>query len=291
SFTTPAYLGQIIDAADLPASVRDFWCTQQKDLQEMWKRIHEVVPRIPHEKFLWAWHVVNTRCIYVENKPHPSIDNSAGDTLAVIPFVDMLNHEPLAKGIAMFDRYSNTYIVRASHCVLEDEQVTVCYGPHDNARLWMEYGFTLPDNPNGKVLLEHALFIALAKKVGVNVSPLHEEALREAGLPCSLYLSDEGPSWALRVNMKILMLSPSDIKRWREIVYTERPRPASLCSLDDEELELDEQEMAELRTLEQIISELRQAVASRMNAAPQETQWIWKEQLVIVDVVLSSFRK
>ncbi|KHJ75498.1 hypothetical protein OESDEN_24886 [Oesophagostomum dentatum] len=105
-------------------------------------------------------------------------------TLAVIPFVDMLNHEPLARGIAMFDRYSNTYIVRASHCVLEDEQVTVCYGPHDNARLSMEYGFTLPDNPNGKVF---ALFIALAKKVGVNVSLLHEEALREAGLPCVNY--------------------------------------------------------------------------------------------------------
>ncbi|KHJ84369.1 hypothetical protein OESDEN_15919 [Oesophagostomum dentatum] len=68
--------------------------------------------------------------------------------------------------------------------------------------------------------------------------------------------------------MKILMLSPSDIKRWREIVYTDRTRPASLYSLDEEELQLDEQEMAELRTLEQILSELRQAIASRMNAVP-----------------------
>ncbi|KHJ76995.1 30S ribosomal protein S17 domain protein [Oesophagostomum dentatum] len=64
------------------------------------------------------------------------------------------------------------------------------------------------------------------------------------------------------------MLSPSDIKRWREIVYIERTRPASLYSLDDEELQHDEQEMVELRTLEQMISELRQIIASRMNAVP-----------------------
>lgn len=42
--------------------------------------------------FLWAWHVVNTRCIYRENKPHPLIDNSQGDSLAIVPLIDMLNH-------------------------------------------------------------------------------------------------------------------------------------------------------------------------------------------------------
>ncbi|KIH52536.1 hypothetical protein ANCDUO_17362 [Ancylostoma duodenale] len=78
SFTTPAYLGESIDAADLPLSVRDYWRTQQRDLVEMWKKIHDAFPQITHKVFLWAWHVVNTRCIYEENKPHPSIDNSAG---------------------------------------------------------------------------------------------------------------------------------------------------------------------------------------------------------------------
>ncbi|CAJ0595843.1 unnamed protein product [Cylicocyclus nassatus] len=290
TFTTPAFLGETISAENLPSSVREYWCTQQKDLQEMWKRIHSILPKVTHETFLWAWHVVNTRCIYVENKPHPVIDNSAGDTLAVIPFVDMLNHDPQAQGMAMFDRYSKTYMVRASHCVLEDQQVTVCYGPHDNARLWMEYGFTLPNNPNGKVVIEHALFIALAKKVGVVVTSLHEEALQEAALPCTLYLSDEGPSWALRVNMKILMLSLPELKRWREIVYTDEPRTRSISSLEDD-CELDEEELNEFKTLERILNELRKAIASKMESVPQQTQWIWKEQLAVVDVVLSSFSR
>ncbi|KAK6725522.1 hypothetical protein RB195_004069 [Necator americanus] len=291
SFTTPAYLGETVNAADLPLSVRDYWCTQQKELQEMWKRIHEVVPQVTYKTFLWAWHVVNTRCIYVENKPHPSIDNSSGDTLAVIPFVDMLNHDPQAQGIGMYDRYSNMYIVRAAHCVLEDQEVTVCYGPHDNARLWMEYGFTLPNNPNGKVALEHALFVALAKKVGIHVSPLHEKALQDAGLPCTLYLSDDGPSWALRVNMKILMLSSSNIKRWRELIYAEKPHMTSLYSSNDDESEVDENESAERETLQRIISELKQAITQKSNSVPQNTKWIWKEQLMIVDAVLSSFNR
>ncbi|PIO69050.1 hypothetical protein TELCIR_09144 [Teladorsagia circumcincta] len=95
----------------------------------------------------------------------------------------MLNHDPSGQCLATFERYSKKYVVRASHYVLENQEVTVCYGPHDNARLWVEYGFTLPNNPNGKVPMEHDLFIALAEKVGVTVSSAHEQALKDAGLP------------------------------------------------------------------------------------------------------------
>lgn len=44
------------------------------------------------DHFLWAWHIVNTRCIYRDNKPHPLIDNTEGDSLAIVPLIDMLNH-------------------------------------------------------------------------------------------------------------------------------------------------------------------------------------------------------
>lgn len=49
-------------------------------------------------------------------------------------------------------------------------------------------------------------------------------------------------------------------------MYVEKPGAASLCSSDDEESEVDEQELAERRMLERIISELRQAVVARMNS-------------------------
>ncbi|VDM61507.1 unnamed protein product [Angiostrongylus costaricensis] len=276
SFTTPSYMNKYIDPVNLPLSARQYWCIQQKDLQEIWKRL---VPEISHKKFLWAWNVVNTRCIYVENKPHVKVDNSAGDTLAVVPFVDMLNHDPCAKGLAGFDSYSNKYIVRSTHCVLEDEEVTVCYGAHDNARLWMEYGFTLPNNPNGRVTIETALFIALAKSVGVTVSSQHEEVLHTAGLPCSLYLSDEGPSWALRTNSdRLLATSCSSRIRWRELIYGS----SALHTTADRDSEVDFKETSERQLLEKIIIELKQAVT-----APEDTKWIWQEQLATIDATLS----
>ncbi|KAJ1346514.1 hypothetical protein KIN20_001322 [Parelaphostrongylus tenuis] len=286
SFTTPSYMKKYIDPVDLPLSARKYWCDQQKELQESWKRIHEVVPEIPYEKFLWAWHVVNTRCIYMENKSHVKVDNSAGDTLAVIPFVDMLNHDPSAKGLAGYDSYSNKYIVRSTHCIMEDEEVTVCYGAHDNARLWMEYGFTLPSNPNGKVIIEIDQFISLANNIGLTVSSQHKHVLHSAGLPCTLYLSDEGPSWALRTNAKILMLSLSDMKRWRELIYTSLPSDRT----NESNLEKDDvKDTVECQALEKIILELKQAVTAGLSKAPQDLKWIWQEQLMIIDATLSYF--
>ena len=39
-------------------------------------KIQSILPTIPHERLLWAWHVVNTRCVYNENRHHPKLDNS-----------------------------------------------------------------------------------------------------------------------------------------------------------------------------------------------------------------------
>uniref|UniRef100_A0A0K0DM60 SET domain-containing protein n=1 Tax=Angiostrongylus cantonensis TaxID=6313 RepID=A0A0K0DM60_ANGCA len=203
-------------------------------------------------------------------------------------FCKYLNIATDFKGLAGLDSYSNKYIVRSTHCVLEDEEVTVCYGAHDNARLWMEYGFTLPNNPNGRVIIEIALFIALAKSVGVAVSSQHEEVLSTAGLPCSLYLSDEGPSWALRTNFhRLQATSCSCRKRWSEFVYGS----SALYTTADRDAEVDLKETNERQLLEKIIIELKQAVTAKLTAvcAPEDIKWIWQEQLMIIDATLSYF--
>ena len=41
----------------------------------------------------WAWHLVNTRCIFYESAEHALVDSATGgDTIAVIPMLDFLNH-------------------------------------------------------------------------------------------------------------------------------------------------------------------------------------------------------
>lgn len=48
--------------------------------------------------FRWAWSCVNSRCIYKENpSPSPLLNNAEGDTVALAPFLDMLNHSAKAK--------------------------------------------------------------------------------------------------------------------------------------------------------------------------------------------------
>jgi hypothetical protein len=66
--------------------------------------------------------------------------------------VDLMNHSPNAQAVAYYDKTSQQYAVSADYgCVGEGEEVFVCYGPHDNARLWLEYGFTLPGNVFNRV--------------------------------------------------------------------------------------------------------------------------------------------
>jgi hypothetical protein len=52
----------------------------------------------------------------------------------------------------MFDRKSHSYIVRAEHrTLMAGQQLFVCYGAHDNAQLWIEYGFRVDENPFNRV--------------------------------------------------------------------------------------------------------------------------------------------
>lgn len=47
--------------------------------------------------FLWAWCTVNTRCIYKPNNSNEIYNNSEGDSIALVPFLDMINHSPEPK--------------------------------------------------------------------------------------------------------------------------------------------------------------------------------------------------
>ncbi|KHN84936.1 SET domain-containing protein 4 [Toxocara canis] len=156
TFSTPAFTESTLNADCLPPSVRNLWVNQQTELKTMFEKMCCLLTSTPSwERFLWAWHVVNTRCIFVENRPHPLVDNSNGDTIAVIPLVDMLNHSTNNQGLALWDSVNGCYKVIATRVVLEGDQLFVCYGGHSNGRLWIDYGFTLPENIYNKVNIDY----------------------------------------------------------------------------------------------------------------------------------------
>ncbi|GMS99699.1 hypothetical protein PENTCL1PPCAC_21874 [Pristionchus entomophagus] len=297
SFDTPVAQGLGLREEDLPLSVRRFWQQQREELESIRGRLPSLLSTpIDDNRLLWAWHVVNTRCIFVENAPHPLIDSSTvDDTIAVIPFVDMLNHSPEASCVAELDKRNGKYVVRLNKAIPEGAELHVCYGPHDNGRLWVEYGFRLEENPFTKVLMPTDLLLALAKKAGISIDIHHQNAVEEAALSSTLYTSDEGPSWAFRTNVRVLNMEHREIGKWRDIVYSEGKRRHRKRAVEEgEELSSDEEEprmdektrerlIKESKTIERILGELMKAVEGRTKQVASIAQFLWKEQCELIE--------
>uniref|UniRef100_A0A914V9Z4 SET domain-containing protein n=1 Tax=Plectus sambesii TaxID=2011161 RepID=A0A914V9Z4_9BILA len=102
TFSTPAVVCPDLAAEALPKAAQPLLHSQREELVQIYDKLAKVSNEftdepLSKERFLWAWHVVNTRCIYVENKHDPALDNSHGDTIVIVPFVDLLNHAPDAQ--------------------------------------------------------------------------------------------------------------------------------------------------------------------------------------------------
>lgn len=119
---------------------------------------------------LWAWLIVNTRCVSFDiGKKHHA------ENIVLAPAFDMANHSPKSKVMAMVTPHTLTMYSpsrwqaispltkRPSDssppsspsgssikppCIRQGEEITFTYGPHSNATLFTEYGFiTSEHNP------------------------------------------------------------------------------------------------------------------------------------------------
>lgn len=191
SFTTPLATG--FDAALLPTQPRQLYEKQLSEVETMSSKLKTFIPNLDDSLFLWAWHVVNTRCIFYDNaansKKSELIDTTAGDSIAVIPLMDMLNHDPVANCLPGFDKYSQRYRVTiGERMVMEDEQLYVCYGQHDNAKLWVEYGFRLPKNLFNHIPINLDLLLAVLQKIGFKSQSVNIDVAKEADFPWFVFI-------------------------------------------------------------------------------------------------------
>lgn len=84
----------------------------------------------------WAWASVNTRCLYW---------NEGG--MALVPVIDYLNHTcDKADGLDVGSNAQGFY-AKTQRSYKAGEEVSFCYGPHENACLMVHYGFYVEDNP------------------------------------------------------------------------------------------------------------------------------------------------
>ncbi|XP_060518712.1 SET domain-containing protein 4 [Cylas formicarius] len=106
---------------------------------------------IKENLFRWAYVLVNTRAVYVDPQLFKSLNTfklSNAPSMALCPFLDMLNHDHLAETDVMIYKQQGRlfYELVTLKSYEKYEQIFIPYGAHSNEKLLMEYGFFLPDN-------------------------------------------------------------------------------------------------------------------------------------------------
>ncbi len=172
----------------------------------------------------WAWFAVNTRSVYFSGEEGKGEGESGeapreGDRLALAPLLDMFNHSPLASVTAGVDLRGagggrSVYQIVVNAPVSRHREVFINYGPHDNVRLALEYGFAVPGNPHDSVPL------TLQELSGRTKAPPAAAALdvvERAGLAEKMGVTSAGLSWSALACLHVLLLEDGQLSKWHEV--------------------------------------------------------------------------
>ncbi|XP_052859937.1 SET domain-containing protein 4 [Anopheles cruzii] len=137
-------------------------------LHSQWQGVFEL------ERFKWAFFAVNTRSVYVDPEVTRMINSflpagtlfedllSDDPSMALAPLLDFFNHHARTQtksGLSLTTRQVQHrlskgkpldlwYTLRTHAAHPAGRQIFIDYGTHNNTSLLLEYGFTVPDNPD-----------------------------------------------------------------------------------------------------------------------------------------------
>ncbi|XP_035171632.1 SET domain-containing protein 4 [Oxyura jamaicensis] len=164
----------------------------------------------------WAWCTINTRTIYMKH-PQRECFSLEPDVYALAPYLDLLNHSPNVQVKAAFNEQTRSYEIRTNSQCKKYEEVFICYGPHDNQRLLLEYGFVAIDNPHSTVYVSSDIllkyFPPLDKQRHAKLSILKDHDFLQ-----NLTFGWDGPSWRLLTALKLLSLGADEFTCWRRVL-------------------------------------------------------------------------
>ncbi|KAL5010710.1 hypothetical protein ScPMuIL_013015 [Solemya velum] len=227
SFTTPAYFTDT-DLQLLPTAVFQRAVQLNQKLCVFYQQIidfsdtywPESVEIFTFEAFRRAWYTVNSRSVYMEIGKSEFV-RGVENNLALAPFLDLLNHSTQAQITAGYDRESKTYQIRTLVPYRRYEQVFISYGPADNHKLLLEYGFILPNNPHDVFNFTFDDLEILLRVFDVQFWDKKSEIIRQKHLILNLSCSDEGLSWRLATALQILAMDWQELQQWRGAMHQE----------------------------------------------------------------------
>uniref|UniRef100_I3ML59 SET domain-containing protein 4 n=2 Tax=Ictidomys tridecemlineatus TaxID=43179 RepID=I3ML59_ICTTR len=172
-----------------------------------------------YSALLWAWCTVNTRAVYLRPRKQECL-SAEPDTCALAPYLDLLNHSPHVQVNAAFNEKTRCYEIRTASGCRKHEEVFICYGPHDNQRLLLEYGFVSPCNPHACVYVSRDTLVkylpSTDKQMNKKISILKDHGFIE-----NLTFGWDGPSWRLLTALKLLCLEAEKFTCWKKVLLGE----------------------------------------------------------------------
>lgn len=122
------------------------------------------------DAFKWAYFVVNSRSVYIDDKALRQISASSKlfkilsnkPNIALAPFLDLINHSDkvpetkpqLSIPLAALNHSSKlelTYQIYTNTNIKKNQQIYISYGTLDNTTLLSDYGFTIPNNEHDRI--------------------------------------------------------------------------------------------------------------------------------------------
>ncbi|PFX16912.1 SET domain-containing protein 4-like [Stylophora pistillata] len=236
SFNTPAYF-KPEELSTLPSSLQQQCVTQIQTVRDSYEELKGYLEYdttmldktfldfLTFDEFRWAWFVVNTRSVYKANSMDlsPSSKSQMQDNYALAPVLDLLNHNDMAEVQAGFNQESKHYEISTLTPYKKGAQVFINYGPHDNRKLLLEYGFILPQNLHNTVAFSEDLIYSVVLPDIFGISRRKREIIAVNDLHKDLCCSEgSGLSWNLLVLLRILAMKEDHLKRhWQRVLTGE----------------------------------------------------------------------
>uniref|UniRef100_A0A8C5MDZ0 SET domain containing 4 n=1 Tax=Leptobrachium leishanense TaxID=445787 RepID=A0A8C5MDZ0_9ANUR len=204
-------------AVEQKAEVQEFYASSLPFFKALQPLFHEDIDDIlTYDALRWAWCSVNTRTVYMKHTQKDCF-SSQKDIYALAPFLDLLNHSPRVQVDAAFNAKSQCYEIRSNVGCKRYDQVFICYGPHDNQRLLLEYGFVAANNPHRSVYVTKEILLLFVpckdKQLAKKLSLLDEHGFIE-----NLTFGADGPSWRLLTAAKLLCLGTEEFTYWKKVL-------------------------------------------------------------------------
>uniref|UniRef100_A0A2C9KSQ2 SET domain-containing protein n=2 Tax=Biomphalaria glabrata TaxID=6526 RepID=A0A2C9KSQ2_BIOGL len=175
--------------------------------------------KVSLEHIKWAWSTIDTRSVYLLTEEHPLLVIDPEEShVALAPLLDFLNHKDTAQVRAGINPGSLSYEIITDDKYKKYEQVFISYGPHDNTRLAINYGFTLPNNIHN---VFHFSLEDIKACLNVDSASLGKKQaiIQENGFDLNLFCNKDGLSWSLMVALKIFTIPKEFLSLWKTISH------------------------------------------------------------------------